>query len=173
MVRVLAIDPGTKTTGWCIVEKDGKEQTIVSFGFVRPETVVGEDCTVAYERAMSVMDALAAELESADLVVIEQPHHHRNTPNHESIRVLVQFVQALYTALLLLHSDIMVKTYYPKQWKGTVKKEVTQNRIKLVLSESHQEVLDSYPKAMQHDVYDAIGIALYETRNKWKRKSKH
>jgi len=172
-MRTLSIDVGTRTTGWAYFVDD----ELKYFGFIKPRDFRNDascDAEVAFLRAQDVFDALCDY--KVDEVILEQPHHHRNTPNHENIRVLVQFTQALYTLFYLdAANGAKVHAYLPSEWKGTVPKQVTQRRVQEFLTESQQKTIDSYSKNVQHDVYDAIGIGKFriKERTKWtKHKSK-
>jgi len=61
-----------------------------------------------------------------------------------------------------------VETIYPREWKGTIKKEIMTNRILSKLEPSEIAVFNyackkyKVPASKQHNLIDAIGIALWK-----------
>ena len=51
--------------------------------------------------------------------------------------------------------------YYPRDWKGTVDPDVMTGRIRRCLSSAEQSDIESPGAALEHNVFDAIGIGLY------------
>lgn len=64
-------------------------------------------------------------------------------------------------------SDPLVSVTYvlPKEWKGTVSKEVCNARVLARLQpgemEAYEEAAKKYPKSLHHNIIDAIGIGLW------------
>lgn len=94
-------------------------------------------------------------------VIVE---HMRKYPGPDKIDINdlldVQTVAAMVAA-----SNSGVESVYPPVWKGNVKKEVMTTRIRKALSSMEAELIEEYrtwPKSLDHNVYDAIGIGLWK-----------
>lgn len=51
--------------------------------------------------------------------------------------------------------------YYPRDWKGSVPKDVMVERIRLKLSSVERKAIQSCPDSLRHNVMDSIGVGLF------------
>lgn len=100
-MRILSIDPG-KTTGWCLTETHGDVYHVLECG-------VSESYSVP-ERVDSILKE-----GRLDLVVIEQPPAHGNSPD------LLHLFGAVRALAQALHNE-PIRTPMPGHWKPWAKK---------------------------------------------------
>lgn len=54
-----------------------------------------------------------------------------------------------------------VKSYFPREWKGQVPKEIHGRRILAALSAAEQATFQDCPKSLLHNLLDGVGIGLH------------
>lgn len=148
MIRILGIDPGSRFTGFGVIESDGKKYQYITSGFIR---VTGETWA----------DRLKVVFESVnELVETHQPHEmsiekvfmHRNA---DSALKLGQARGAAICAVITNH--IPVHEYTPAEikqsvvGKGNAAKEQVQHMVRVLLS---------LPGNPQADAADALAAAI-------------
>lgn len=148
MIRILGIDPGSRLTGFGIIDADGQKVSYVTSGCVR---VSGDTWA---ERLRVIFDSIS------QLVAEHQPHEmsiesvfmHRNA---DSALKLGQARGAAICAVIT--NDIPVHEYSPAEikqsvvGKGNAAKEQVQHMVRVLLN------LSANPQA---DAADALAIAL-------------
>lgn len=148
MIRILGIDPGSRFTGFGVIESDGKKSTYITSGFVR---VTGETWA---ERLKVIFESVN------ELVETHQPHEmsiekvfmHRNA---DSALKLGQARGAAICAVIT--NDVPVHEYTPTEikqsvvGKGHAAKEQVQHMVRVLLN---------LPGNPQADAADALAAAL-------------
>jgi len=148
MIRILGIDPGSRFTGFGIIESDGRSAHYITSGFIR---VTGETWA---ERLGVIFEGVS------ELVQIHQPHEmsiekvfmHRNA---DSALKLGQARGAAICAVIT--RDVPVHEYTPAEikqsvvGKGNAAKEQVQHMVKVLLN---------LPGNPQSDAADALAAAL-------------
>lgn len=158
MIRILGIDPGSRFTGFGVIESDGKKYQYISSGFIR---VTGDTWA----------DRLKVIFESVnELVETHQPHEmsiekvfmHRNA---DSALKLGQARGAAICAVVT--NNIPVHEYTPAEikqsvvGKGNAAKEQVQHMVRVLLS---------LPGNPQADAADALAAALCHSNTRDVRK---
>lgn len=149
-MKILGVDPGTATTGWAIIEKEGDKLLPLAYGHISTSKNDSDD-----ERILEV---------SADLAKIIQKHK----PTEAAIeslfffknqKTVIQVAQSRGAILLTLRqNNVKVSSYTPLQVKqaltgyGRAEKKQMQLMIKNILH------LKSLPQP--DDVADALAIAV-------------
>ena len=142
---LLAVDPGYRAMGWALFQGDQLESCGLARGVLLSETVSKLPVTFCNE-----------------LVVEDQQIYRTTKARHADILKLAQSAGAVIGAVK--HFNLTM--YLPRQWKGTVPKEVFARRILTRLSEHEMTIFDSVkcPKSMRHNIVDAIGLGLFKLR---------
>lgn len=52
-------------------------------------------------------------------------------------------------------------TAYPRDWKGTVPKEIHNKRVLAALTDKDKALIERVPSGLRHNVIDAIGLGLW------------
>ncbi len=171
MTRLAAVDPGVHGCGVAIFDggtlieahytcpsRNPFHKSEHACGLVTPgiPDIQGRG---NYARAhCTAREALAAMGWVDDLIV----EHMFKYPGMDKINVNdlldVQTVAAMVAAS---HSSAI--SVYPPQWKGNVPKKIMTERIKKLLTPKERAILDAgdWPKSLEHNVVDAIGIGLW------------
>jgi len=148
MIRILGIDPGSRFTGFGVIESDGRTAKYVTSGFIR---VSGETWA---ERLGVIFEGVT------ELVQTHRPHEmsiekvfmHRNA---DSALKLGQARGAAICAVIT--NDVAVHEYSPAEikqsvvGKGNAAKEQVQHMVRVLLS---------LPGNPQADAADALAAAL-------------
>jgi len=152
-MRVLGLDPGSRRTGWGVVERRGRNLTCLGAGHVSPSARLGlaERLHAIVRQVDDVMERFAP-----DCVVIEAAFHHAYA---RSTLVLGHVRGALMVAAL--ERGLSVAEYAPRAIKlavtgrGGAAKQQVSAMVKLQLG------LESLPQA---DAADALAGALCHLR---------
>ena len=148
MIRILGIDPGSRFTGFGIIEVQGNQLQCVTTGFVRIE---GDDLANKLKVIFDGISELVAEFQPQE-VAIENIFMYRNA---DSALKLGQARGAAISAVSV--QSIPVHEYTPTQIKkavvgrGNASKEQVQHMVKVLLSLS---------RTPQSDAADALAAAL-------------
>ena len=148
MTRILGIDPGSRITGYGIIDSDGNHSTAVAHGVIHiGEQELPEKLRAVFENVTAIVDKFTPEE-----MAIEQVFMHRNA---DSALKLGQARGAAITACTL--RELKVFEYTPNQvkqatvGKGHAAKQQVQHMVKVLLC------LDKIPQA---DAADALAVAL-------------
>lgn len=147
-VRILGIDPGSRITGYGIVELEGQQATCVTNGCLR----VGDgELALRLKNIFNGLQEIIAEYQPVEMA-IESVFVHRNV---DSALKLGQARGVLISAVAI--NSISVDEYSPMQikkavvGKGNASKEQVQHMVKAILG------LGKTPAA---DAADALAVAL-------------
>ena len=149
-MRVLGIDPGSQTTGWGVVEGDGRKYSLVDFGAIRAPSSLPfparllRMCT-GIEEIIAKHAPEACALEDAFLAT--------------NVKVSMKLGQVRGVVLLVAERAALdIHEYSPRLVKQTVvgygnaEKHQVQEMVRLLLS------LRSVPAP--HDAADALAVAI-------------
>jgi crossover junction endodeoxyribonuclease RuvC len=149
-MRVLGIDPGSQTTGWGVIEGDGRKYSLVEFGCIRATadhkfpTRLLKMCT-GIEDVIAKYQPEACALEDAFLAT--------------NVKVSMKLGQVRGVVLLVAERAALdIHEYSPRLIKQTVvgygnaEKHQVQEMVRLLLS------LKSVPAP--HDAADALAVAI-------------
>ena len=149
-MRILGIDPGSETTGWGVIEDDGRHYRLVECGTVRASTAQKFPA-----RLLRIAKALEEIIErhSPDACAIEDGFLATN------VKVTLKLGQVRGVAMLVAErAALEIHEYSPRLVKQTVvghgnaEKFQVQQMVKTLLS------LRSVPEP--HDVADALAVAI-------------
>ncbi len=149
-MKILGVDPGTIIMGYGVIENDGDEVTLVTYGNIdtRKYTAIGDRLSLLFRELNKVIKKY-----SPDAVAIEQPFVAKNV----SSALAVGRAQAV-AILAAANAKIPSFEYTPTQVKQRVagygggSKEQVQEMVKLQLG------LDTVPEPA--DAADALAVAL-------------
>lgn len=148
MTRILGIDPGSRTTGYGIIDSDGYRSAYVSSGCVRAG---GDDWSQRLRVIYNGIQELLIQF-APDEVAIEKVFIHRNA---DSALKLGQARGAAVCAVV--NRSLAIEEYTPTEvkqsvvGKGSASKEQVQHMVQVLLK------LSASPQA---DAADALAIAL-------------
>jgi len=149
-MKILGLDPGTATTGYGIIESDGKDFSLVAYGCIK--TAAG---TQHSTRLAEIYDDVTAILKKyqPEVIAVEQLFFAKNQKTAFSVG------QARGTLLLAIEKcGCVLKEFTPLQVKqclvgyGKADKKQVQKMVQLTLG------LDKIPKP--DDAADALAIAI-------------
>jgi crossover junction endodeoxyribonuclease RuvC len=150
LMRVLGIDPGSETTGWGVIEADGRSYRLVECGVVR--ALSGQKLPA---RLLRIADALEGIIQrhSPDACAIEDGFLATN------VKVTLKLGQVRGVAMLVAErAALEIHEYSPRLVKQTVvghgnaEKFQVQQMVKTLLS------LSAIPES--HDAADALAVAI-------------
>ncbi len=149
-MRVLGIDPGSQTTGWGIVEGDGRKYSLIDFGCIRAPSTLKFSARLlkmcnGLEDVIAKHEPQACALEDAFLAT--------------NVKVSMKLGQVRGVVLLAAErAALEIHEYSPRLIKQTVvgygnaEKHQVQEMVRLLLS------LKSIPAP--HDAADALAVAI-------------
>jgi len=149
-MRVLGIDPGSQTTGWGVVEGDGRRYSLVAFGSVRAASSMKFST-----RLLKMSNGLEEVIEQhrPDACALEDAFLATN------VKVSMKLGQVRGVMLLLAERAALdIHEYSPRLIKQTVvgygnaEKHQVQEMVRLLLK------LTSIPTP--HDAADALAVAI-------------
>lgn len=148
MIRILGIDPGSRFTGFGVIESDGRKAHYITSGFIR---VTGETWA---ERLGVVFEGITelVQTHQPDEMSIERVFMHRNA---DSALKLGQARGAAICAVIT--NNVPVHEYSPAEikqsvvGKGNAAKEQVQHMVRVLLN---------LPGNPQEDAADALAAAL-------------
>src|SRR6267142_4198760 len=149
-MRVLGIDPGSETTGWGVVEGDGRRYHVVEYG-----TLKALPRASFSSRLLKISDGITAVIErlKPDACALEDGFYATN------VKVTMKLGQVRGVALLAAErAALAIHEYSPRLVKQTVvghvnaEKFQVQQMVKTLLS------LGSVPEP--HDAADALAVAI-------------
>jgi crossover junction endodeoxyribonuclease RuvC len=149
-MRVLGIDPGSQTTGWGVVEGDGRRYSLVAFGSVRAPSSLRFSARLL--RMCNGLEQVIAE-HRPDACAIEDAFLATN------VKVSMKLGQVRGVILLVAEqAGLDIHEYSPRLIKQTVvgygnaEKHQVQEMVRLLLT------LKSVPAP--HDAADALAVAI-------------
>ena len=149
-MRVLGIDPGSQTTGWGVVEGDGRRYSLVEFGSVRVPSSLSFPARLL--RISNGLEEVIAQ-HCPDACALEDAFLASN------VKVSMKLGQVRGVVLLVAErAALEIHEYSPRLIKQTVvgygnaEKHQVQEMVRLLLS------LKSVPSP--HDAADALAVAI-------------
>jgi crossover junction endodeoxyribonuclease RuvC len=149
-VRVLGIDPGSETTGWGVVEGDGRRYRLIEYGTIKAPP--RERFSLRLLKISEGLEAVITRLKP-DACSIEEAFYATN------VKVALKLGQVRGVALLAAeHAHLEIHEYSPRLVKQTVvgygnaEKHQVQEMVRVLLS------LARVPEP--HDAADALAIAI-------------
>jgi len=149
-MRVLGIDPGSETTGWGIIDGDGRRYALVEYGSIK--TSANEKFAMRLLKICDGIDAVITRLQP-DSCAIEDGFLKTN------VKVTLKLGQVRGVALLAAaRAALDIHEYAPRLIKQTVvgygnaEKHQVQEMVRVLLS------LKSAPQP--HDAADALAVAI-------------
>jgi crossover junction endodeoxyribonuclease RuvC len=149
-MRVLGIDPGSQTTGWGVVEGDGRRYSLVAFGSVRLPSSLKFSA-----RLLKMCNALEEVIAQhrPDVCALEDAFLATN------VKVSMKLGQVRGVVLLIAERTALeIHEYSPRLVKQTVvgygnaEKHQVQEMVRMLLA------LKSVPTP--HDAADALAVAI-------------
>lgn len=148
---VLAIDPGTRILGWCVVSGDRRKQHFVDGGTKRVSASASLGSESGLEKIFNVVSELIEEF-SPDVLVVESPFYGKNA------RTLIRLGEARGAILLAAAmAKVPVAQLTPAEAKlaltgnGNARKEQVAYMVGTILS---------VPSKMSLDATDAAAVAI-------------
>ncbi len=149
-MRVLGIDPGSETTGWGVVEGDGRRYRLVEYGAVKANA--RESFAARLLKIYDGLEAVIARLKP-ESCSIEEAFYANN------VKVAIKLGQVRGVTLLAAErAGLEINEYSPRLVKQTVvgygnaEKHQVQEMVRVLLS------LTSVPEP--HDAADALALAI-------------
>jgi len=149
-MRVLGIDPGSQTTGWGVVEGDGRKYSLIDFGFIRASSSM-KFSTRLLKMCNGLEDVIAKHRPEA--CALEDAFLATN------VKVSMKLGQVRGVVLLVAErAALEIHEYSPRLIKQTVvgygnaEKHQVQEMVRLLLS------LKTIPAP--HDAADALAVAI-------------
>src|SRR5438067_286378 len=149
-MRVLGIDPGSETTGWGVVEGDGRRYHLVEYGTVKAPA--RERFSARLLKISDGLEEIIARL-GPDACSIEEAFYATN------VKVALKLGQVRGVALLVAErAGVEIFEYSPRLVKQTVvgygnaEKHQVQEMVRVLLN------LREVPQP--HDAADALGLAI-------------
>ncbi|PEN12240.1 crossover junction endodeoxyribonuclease RuvC [Longibacter salinarum] len=149
---ILGIDPGSRVTGYGIIDASSGDETPVAFGTVRLDTSDSHP-----DRLKEIFDALTDLIceHTPDALAIEMPVYGQNPQS------MLKLGRAQAAAMLAgLNQDLSVAQYTPKEIKksvtgnGNASKTQVQYMVRSILN------LEKGTSGFTHDAADALAVAL-------------
>ncbi len=149
-MRVLGIDPGSETTGWGVVEGDGRRYRLIEYGVIKASP--RERFSLRLLKIGDGLEAIIARLKP-DACSIEEAFYANN------VKVALKLGQVRGVALLVAErAKLEIHEYSPRLVKQTVvgygnaEKHQVQEMVRVLLS------LAAVPEP--HDAADALANAI-------------
>jgi crossover junction endodeoxyribonuclease RuvC len=149
-MRVLGIDPGSQTTGWGVVEGDGRKYSLVEYGAIRAPASLKFSARLL-RICVGIEEVIARH--SPDAFALEDAFLATN------VKVSMKLGQVRGVALLVAErAALEIHEYSPRSIKQTVvgygnaEKHQVQEMVRLLLA------LKSVPTP--HDAADALAVAI-------------
>jgi crossover junction endodeoxyribonuclease RuvC len=149
-VRVLGIDPGSETTGWGVVEGDGRRYRLIEYGTVKASP--REQFAARLLKISDGIESIIAQ-HKPDAFAIEEAFYAAN------VKVALKLGQVRGVALVAAErAKIEIAEYSPRLIKQTVvgygnaEKHQVQEMVRVLLA------LTKIPEP--HDAADALAIAI-------------
>jgi len=150
-IRIIGIDPGSRATGYGVVDHSGSEIRLVAQGTIRPKAAAGFP-----ERLQTIFDGLCEVIERTrpDVAAVETPFSGLNP------RSLIQLAHARGVILLAARKHgLEVFEYSPRSVKSAVvgyggaEKHQVATMVSLLVTGLAKEKMSS-------DAADAVAIAI-------------
>ena len=152
----VGVDPGVRKTAVCVTID----------GVVRHCALVRHGRNPAVKsKEMDEILGLVEGYDGPKRATIEMPRYYRDRNKTDPNDLLDLAAVAGEWLTILTVAGVSAEYAFPAKWKGQVPKTVTQNRVKRELSATEWKVVVGATRGStaDHNVIDAVGIALYKT----------
>lgn len=148
--RLVGVDPGSRHTGWGVIEVVGSELRLIECGVIH----AAKDAKTFSDRLVTIYDELRALLAEWEpqAAAVETVFHARNAQS------ALKLGQARAAALLALaHAQVPVAEYTPTAIKsavtgsGRAPKDQVARMVEILVGKTH---------TVRHDATDALAIAI-------------
>jgi len=153
----ISIDPGFRYFAYSIFH-EGK---IVKADLIKTKSQQWDKWTNQPPSFIEIDDVIDSFNWVGKKALIEFPEIYTQTPNPNDIIKLASACGA-YTSILQ-RKGFDVEWVKPKEWKGTVPKNIMLNRI---VAKIHEDEYNNIIKPKDHNVIDAIGVGLWKIKRK-------
>ena len=159
---LVSYDPGVKVAG--VALWDGNELTAA---WLARGNDWGE---TALNACLSISEHVPRELVSTYVVEVPQVYTQRKQKGDPNDLIKVALNAGAFVGRALDSFDeaggekahlAQIVQYRPHQWKGQVPKDIAIKRFQKRLSVDELSRIESAPKSLQHNVWDAVGLGLY------------
>lgn len=150
--RVLAIDPGTKDTGWAVLDGQGR---ILDMGVIRVpaklpiEARLREMCVLVSEKAQEWVPMVQT-------IVVEWQ---AIRPGDKRPNDILHLAVVLGAVLSTMATGLRIFTPTPVEWKGSVPGEIFTKRVTERWKGKFESFLADVPASFRHNALDALGLA--------------
>ncbi len=163
MATVIAIDPGTRMSGWAIFtdtkfESHAMGLRVVSVGLAKSNA----DSIAVRAAEMAHRIPYTIAVEGPILIVVERPVIYPDSKERDAdqvdLAVSAGVLGGALRAYIKCGSRLLMPT--PRQWKGTVPKPIHNERT-AKRCPAAVELVNKLPKGQRNHVWDAVGLALW------------
>ena len=155
-LQLLSIDPGFRYFGYALFDSQG---SLFEASLKKSKSGDWDKWTNQPPDFSLLADIILKNEWDEREAVVEFPQIYTSTPNPGDILKLGSACGA-YTALLQA-SGFNVQWVLPKEWKGTVPKEIM---VKRILAKIREEEYNNISNPKDHNIIDAIGIGLWKIK---------
>lgn len=157
-MNLLSIDPGVTCCGWAYWH----DKSLIYCGLSRTKEKSIEERIRAHD--------LYHWLDSIDSIVIEKPEVYQQRFWKGDPRDLVELAMVVGGIIASFPYSVTVRTVFPKEWKGSIPKEISEKRTLAKLSETEKQVLEkpevfgepsTAPPSLLHNLMDAVGLGIW------------
>lgn len=155
---IVNVDPGKKMAGVAVFE----DRKFSSAWLARGRNWL--------DTAIVIIDELGRRYSEEVLAsahwVIELPQIYTQDKLRGDPNDLVSLVLVVGALGAMIGDQNRITTYLPRQWGGTVPKDIKNKRVQKKLSDEELSRVELPAKSYQHNVWDAIGIGMYHVRRR-------
>jgi hypothetical protein len=161
-MSLLAIDPGLHTCGAAVFDTTSSND-LVWAGLIK-NRVDANPLNPTYHSMLwrGMVDAVDAEMHvlgyAPDRMAVELPQVYVASRSKGDPNDLIMLT-GVVGGLVHWFSG-MSFCYLPREWKGSVPKEIMNARVLKHLSDDEQSKIQKTPKTLIHNVYDGIGVGM-------------
>lgn len=161
----LAVDPGIRGCGVALFsdyDTPGERAVLVCAGYAKNPCPDGNGPHESATMALAVadwFDAIPRDRPYPDRLALEYPRVYPG-PRQKGDQNDLLPLAGVVCALAAHFPFAEVVRYFPRDWKGTVDPDVMIERIQGRLEPSEVKAVESCPKWLRHNLWDAVGIGL-------------
>lgn len=137
---VMGVDPGAQHAGWCVMDKN----KIITLGVATGDS------------AGRLLTAIGLWRGKIDVLVVERMQAYPQSPVPVGDLLDVQFTGGFIAGAI---APKVLLTPRPREWKGTIPKDIHHRRITASLSYEATDMLAEIQKSIRHNALDAVGLA--------------
>lgn len=161
---LLSVDPGLRACGVAVWKRD---QGSMSYPVLRWAGLVKNTGEAWSSMVHAVEHRLRDFFFFPTYLAIEMPQIYNRTHWKGDPDDLIQLAGLVGAFVYFYDARNGSKQYKPAAWKGQVKKDITELRVKMRLSAEELARVELPSAAgLRHNVWDGIGIGLYHSRRR-------